>query len=264
MGGCFSDSAQKTYEAEWIKTTNGRRPIVLKKFERILTDHEIPFYTGRYSHNHLIHNFGFVQNDLTSFLLLQERSPHGNLQVLLERRQFQPNTAVLVRIFLQIIEAMIYINQQNLIHGDLRCANVLVFQMNDDNPNENLVKLKSFSLVRANDPTRTISQRLTIPVRYCALEILRSAGQSNYSELSDVYSMGVLMWEACSQGEMPYASSQLNSEVRQRKLNREKLTKPLVCNRQIWAIIDDCWHNEPSLRYKFSGMKARLSQVDIE
>ena len=261
--GCFNDSPGRTYEAEWI-TTDNRRPIVLKKFEKNLTEYELLFYTGRYSHDHLIHNYGFVANDLYSFLLLQQRAPHGNLQVLLKKKQFQPITAVLVRIFMQIVEAMIYINEQQLVHGDLRCANVLVFQMNDFNPDGNLVKLKTFSLACPNDPTQAKTQRSTIPVRYCALEILRSAGQSNYSELSDVYSMGVLMWEACSQGEMPYASAQLNSEVRQRKLNREKLSKPSICNRQVWSIIDDCWHNEPGLRFNFSQMKIRLSQVKTE
>lgn len=107
-------------------------------------------------------------------------------------------------------------------------------------------------------------RRSVIPVRYCALEIVRSAGQSNYSELSDVYSMGVLMWEACSHGQIPYASLMLNSEVRQRKLNNEKLIKPWLCNEQIWSIMDDCWHNEPALRYDFQQMKIRLSHVKLE
>ena len=96
------------------------------------------------------------------------------------------------------------------------------------------------------------------------MEVLRSAGQSNYSELSDVYSMGVLMWQTCSNGQIPYSSSVLDSEVRQRRLSPEKLIKPWLCDNQIWSIMQDCWHEEPVLRYNFNELKIRLSNVDVE
>ena len=260
MKDCLDGQLGKIYHAEWISNDN-HSPIVLLKFENVLSEYELLFYNSRYSHQHLVHSYGFVQSKMPSFLLLQERAPYGDLQMLLKKNEFRPSTSVLVRIFTQIIEAMIYITSQNLVHGDLRCANVLVFEKNDFNPDGNLVKLKNFALTCPNDPIRKTTRRLTIPVRYCALEILRSAGQANYSELSDVYSMGVLMWEACSRGERPYASLQLNSEVRQRKLNRETLVKPSSCDQRLWSIIEDCWHNKPNLRYKFSDMKTRLSQI---
>jgi hypothetical protein len=76
--------------------------------------------------------------------------------------------------------------------------------------------------------------------------------------------MGVLMWEACSNGQIPYKSSDTNGEVRQRKLNREKLSKPLFCDDMIWSIMEDCWHNEPEVRYNFEEIKIRLSKVTFE
>jgi hypothetical protein len=76
--------------------------------------------------------------------------------------------------------------------------------------------------------------------------------------------MGVLMWEVCSQGKLPYNPSETKGEVRQRELNGEKLIKPWLCDSQIWSIMEDCWHNEPGLRYTFLEMKIRLSQVNFE
>ncbi|CAF4127347.1 unnamed protein product [Rotaria sp. Silwood2] len=262
MNKSLDGSYGKVYEGQWL--LKQERPIVLIKIDKQITEYEYLFYTEFKSHPHIIHTFGFVENDLQSILLLQERAPYGNLQVLIENHQFQPSTKVLMEIFLQIIDAMIYITQQNIIHGDLCCSNVLVFEMNESKPNENLVKLTNFTSAHENNPSAEKHKRSKIPIRYCALEILRSAGRSNYSELSDVYSMGVLMWQTCSNGQLPYYTSTLNSEVRQRKLNGEKLIKPLVCNNQIWSIMEDCWHNEPQLRFNFEDMKIRLSQVNLK
>lgn len=260
MNSPLDGSYGKTYDGRWLSGED--RPIVLTKLDKPPTHSELSFYTKLQS-PYIIHTFGFVENDNPqSYLLLQERAPHGNLQLLLEKNQFQTSLKILIELFLQIINAMIYITEQNLVHGDLRCVNILVFKMNQTDPKDNLFKLTNFSSAHQNDPKITENRRSNIPFRYCALEILRSAGQSNYSELSDVYSMGVLMWEVCSEGKVPYDSSILNSEVRQRKLNGEKLLKPWLCDDKIWLIIEDCWHNEPQLRYNFQEMKTRLSQIN--
>jgi serine/threonine protein kinase len=260
MNELLNGSYDKTYAGEWI--SKKERPIVLMKMDKQPTEYEILFYTEFKSHRHIVHTFGFVENDLQSTILLQERAPHSNLQLLLQNNQFQPSPKVLIEIFLQIISAMIYITEHNLVHGDLRCANVLVFQMNNSNPTENLVKLTNFTSVHQKDPSAVIDRRTTVPVRYCAPEILRSAGRTFFSEYSDAYAMGVLMWEACSHGQIPYTSSILSSEVRQRKLNGEKLSMPWLCNSQIWSVMEDCWYNEPELRYDFEGMKIRLLNIN--
>ena len=252
----------RVYQAQWI--SRRERNIVLIQMEEEPSEYEALVYTQFKPHDNIVFTFGFVGNDDGLILLLQERAQFGNLQALLENGRFQPSAMVLVTIFLQIVEAMIYVVSQGLVHGNLCCANVLVFQMDSAKPRENSVKLTNFSHTHRNDPSVVDNRRLNTPIRYCALEILRSAGRSNYSELSDVYSMGVLMWEACSGGKVPYKSSVTSSEIRQRKLSGERLPKPPLCNEQIWAIMFDCWYNEPELRYEFKDMKVRLSSVDPE
>jgi serine/threonine protein kinase len=250
------------YEAEWL--SRRREPLVLIEKKEEPSECELLFYTTFNDHKHLVHTLGFVRNDRQSIMILQERAPRGNLQTLLETGQSKPSEEVLIEIFSQILDALIAINGQGLVHGDVRCANVLVFEMHSSKPKQILVKLTNFGLAHRNDPSFVDDRRLVISVRHCATEILRSAGRSNYSEMSDVYSMGVLMWEALSKGKRPYHSSETNSEVRQRKLNGEKLAKPLVCDDQIWSIMKDCWHNETLLRYDLKEMKIRLSSINFE
>ncbi len=256
----LSDGDVLIHEAEWI-TREEEGPIVLIEKKEEPSEHEQLIYSTFKNHPNIIRTYGFVGNDRGSIMILQERAPHGNLQSLLKNGQFQPSATVLVEIFSQIINAMIAIVEKGLIHGDLRCENILVFQMHPTDPKRNLVKLANFTLAHPNDRSYTDNRRLNVPVRYCALEILRSAGRSNYSEYSDAYSMGVLMWQTYSKGKSPYESSKTNGEVRQRKLKGEKLPRPLLCHKLVWDIIDDCWHNEPALRYKFDEMKTRFTNI---
>ncbi|CAF3423589.1 unnamed protein product [Rotaria sp. Silwood2] len=259
LGGKF----RKIYEAQWM-LEKGTEPIVLIEMNEAPTDYEVLFYKERDNHQHMISTFGFVTNNFRSIILLQERAHHGHLQELLQNNVFEPTSMVLVDIFLQIIDAMIYIVDKGMIHGNLCCSNVLVFQMDSSKPKGNFIKLTNFALARPNISSKLEDKRLTIPVEYCAPEIFRSAGRLNYSELSDVYLMGILMWEACSQGKLPYGSSISNKEIRQKKLNGEILPRPWMCDRQIWPIIKKCWENEPESRYKFQVLQTKLSSINLE
>jgi hypothetical protein len=97
--GLLNDGTPTIYEAKWI--TKVERPIVLiEKNERL-------FYTTFKDHPHLVHTFGFVENDRGSTVILQERAPRGNLQSLLETGQFQPSAKVLVGIFSEIMDIML-------------------------------------------------------------------------------------------------------------------------------------------------------------
>ncbi|CAF4732656.1 unnamed protein product [Rotaria sp. Silwood2] len=98
--------------------------------------------------------------------------------------------------------------------------------MNLIKPSKNLVKLTNFSMTCKKNPSYVDNKQTAISVRYCAPEILKSTDLSNYSEASDVYSFGVLMWEACSQGKVPYGPDTSDDDIRQRRLNDEQLLRP--------------------------------------
>ena len=258
----IDDCGPIIYQAQWLRRRRDNEgAIVLIERDEQPSEYEQKVYSTFIKHQHIIHTYGFVENDRGSVIILQEQAPYGNLLSLLQSGQFQPTAAVLVEIFSQVIKALVEIIHQGLVHGDLRCENIYVFQMHPTDPKKNSVKLANFISTHPNDASYTDDRRVHIPVRYCALEILRSAGHSNYSELSDVYSMGVLMWQAFSQGKLPYESSTTNSEVRQRKLKDEKLSRPLSCHQLVWPIIVDCWYNAPEVRFNFKDMQTRFRNL---
>jgi serine/threonine protein kinase len=131
---------------------------------------------------------------------------------------------------------MSYVARKEIVHGDLGCRNVLVFRIDQPVPKKNLVKITDFGLARSLKRLSNFHKPSIISIRYCALEILRNDDQSSYSEKCDVYSMGVLMWEALSNGEIPYSSISDDEEVKTKKLNKEKLERPRVFAMIIFGI----------------------------
>lgn len=255
----YGKFGKKFYQAEWLPKKDPS--IILLTFDESRARNEVPFYFQLNSCVHIVHTFGLVKNTLGTTMLVQERASHGNLKSLLRDNRFQPSGNVLVKIFLQIIDAMIYMVDQKVIHGDLCCENVLVFRMDSATVEENLVKLTNFNLACHDNSVLSDKQQMVIPVRYCAPEVLQNTDRSNDSELADVYSMGVLMWEACSKGDVPYGSDTSDDDVRQRRLNDERLTKPNKCDQQIWSVIEYCWCLEPQLRFHFRQLRIILSSV---
>ena len=262
----FQGFGKSIYEVEWISRDGPR--IILVKIYGAEANREASFYVKLGFHPHIVRTFGLVQCNPGSVMLLQECAPYGDLSELLREKGFKPTERVLWKIFEQICDAMIYLTDNGIIHGNLACRNVLVFHLNVTEPKKNLVKLTDFGLTCGSAIFSTVASpsmttMTTIPTRYVAPEILRNLVKSSYSEKSDVYSMGVLMWEACSYGQLPYSSLHDDSAVRKRKLNDERLPQPSNCGHQLWMIINECWHLESQNRPTFKIFKKSLSNSKI-
>lgn len=252
---------RQTFEAEWL--TDDRRAIVLIEMNDAPTLDELSCYENLRKCQYISETYGFVRNSIEKTLLLQERAPHGDLQKLLERKIMVPSTEVLISIFKQITEAMIYLIDNKMIHGDLRCSNVLVFQMDPVKLDRNLIKLTNFAFARPDNPDLIYDDTLPhAPLEYCAPEILRSVGRRNYSNFSESYSMGILIWQACSQGRVPYYELS-KRHIREKKLRGEILPRPFMCDRQIWPIIKNCWLIDPMSRDSFKTIKEKLFKIDL-
>lgn len=262
----FESLDKAIYEVEWIGRQGSQ--IILLEIKGPAAIHEASFYVHLSCHHHIVRTFGFVKTDSERVMLLQEYAPAGDLSELLREHRFRPSEDVLVEMFVQVCDAMICLADNDIVHGNLGCRNVLVFRSNAMEPKENLVKLTDFGLTRGNtiysvrDNIAT-STRINVPIRYAAPEILRTGDTTYYSEKSDVYSMGVLMWEALSIDKIPYSSIERDDEVRNRKLKNEKLLQP-SCSKPLWDIIKDCCHYHPTDRPDFRSLKQSLLRLQFK
>ncbi|CAF1233452.1 unnamed protein product [Rotaria sordida] len=272
----FQTTGKAIFEAKWIGNPNGP-PIILLKLFGARAEKEASFYEHLTRHPHIVYTYGLVEQSKgtsnTFVMLLQEMAPEGSLINVLEHcSEKYPNIPLsdllLNHIFLQICDAMIFLSSKDIIHGDLACRNVLVFHFDIQEPNRTLVKITDFGISRGNtiyskiDAVATVIN--TIPLRSSAPEVLQNSDDDStdvYSEKTDMFAMGVLMWEAYSNGQMPWSEINRESIVRQKVINGERLSRPDNCKSDCqWNLILKCMSQNPDDRPTFQELAKQLTE----
>jgi serine/threonine protein kinase len=146
-----------------------------------------------------------------------------------------------------------YLHSKNLIHRDLKAANLLV-------NNQGVCKVADFgiSTVKPN-VTRTMTCVGT-PI-YMAPEVLT---RNKYSEKADVYSFGIVLLELFT-GRLAYSEPEFAA------MHIAQLTyqiahvgvRPSVdgIHPMVRQLIVDCWHEDPAFRPSFSEIVTRLNRI---
>ncbi|KAK5624094.1 hypothetical protein CRENBAI_015010 [Crenichthys baileyi] len=151
----------------------------------------------------------------------------------------------------QVADGMGYLEDRHIVHRDLAARNILV--------GDDLVcKVADFGLARIiKDSVYTASRNTKIPVRWTAPE---AALHQRFSVKSDVWSFGVLLYEITSRGKMPY-EGKTNKEVLEILTLGHRLPCPHHCPQNIYRIMLNCWHLEPSKRPSFHALQSELDSI---
>ncbi|CAF1259878.1 unnamed protein product [Didymodactylos carnosus] len=270
----FQTFGKSIYHAQWLPNNDNRPEIILLKVDGAHAKKEASFYVDLSRHPHIVRTYGLVRerndggdnDDTNSIMLLQEYAHMGSLYDLLQERKKVPDEKILIEIFLQIIDAMIFLAFNNVVHGDLACRNVLIFRFDETSSRNIIVKVTDFGLSRHSKlysvtPGASKTTLNIIPTRYAAPEILGiNITPDDFTEKSDVYSMGILMWEAYSRGTIPWSKIENDNEVIRRVTNGELLPKPSNCSELYWLIICKTWSKSLKDRPTFSELKCLLME----
>lgn len=155
-------------------------------------------------------------------------------------------------IAIQIVSGMIYLAEKNLVHNDLSTKNILISEHMD-------IKITNVARYRSkyDHDYYKIANR-SLPVRWMAVESLLSG---IYTEMSDVWSFGVLLWEMFSYGSQPY-HGRTNPEVIEMIRDRKLLSCPSHCPKRIYALMCSCWQELSEQRPTFTDLMANLRQLE--
>ncbi|XP_065844363.1 uncharacterized protein [Oscarella lobularis] len=152
----------------------------------------------------------------------------------------------------QIASGMEYLSGKGLVHRDLACRNVLVCD-------DKLLKVSDFGLTRCVYHDGAYCQKTTrrLPLRWMSIEAIT---QRLFSEQSDVWSFGVVMWEICTLGSFPYpcvSGGKLLSHLR----SGNRLTCPENCSAELYKIMSACWSADSENRPAFSRLTQLLGKM---
>ncbi|XP_020653202.1 tyrosine-protein kinase SYK isoform X3 [Pogona vitticeps] len=183
-----------------------------------------------------------------SWMLVMEMAELGplNKYLLKHRDVTEKNIIELVH---QVSMGMKYLEENNFVHRDLAARNVLLVT-------QHYAKISDFGLSKAlgSEDYYKAEHYGKWPVKWYAPECMNFF---KFSSKSDVWSFGVLMWEAFSYGQKPYKGMK-GGEVAQMIERGERMESPPACPPEIYDIMKLCWTYNDDDRPSFSAVELRL------
>lgn len=197
----------------------------------------------RFNHNKIVRLIGVVtQSD--PMLLVTEYMALGDLQAYLAKirtgeSQENLKSKDLLQFSLDIVEGLLYLSQNNFVHRDVATRNMLV-------SHQKAIKISDFGLSRKIYGGKEFYQQggiSMLPVRWMAPECLTDG---RFTAASDVWSLGICVWEIFSGGVIPYAPLS-NAQILDEIINGTRLNRPNLMPTSVYGTCFDCWsfdHNE--------------------
>ncbi|CAK9178373.1 unnamed protein product [Ilex paraguariensis] len=146
----------------------------------------------------------------------------------------------ILKVAIDVSMGMNYLHQNNIIHRDLKAANLLM----DENE---VVKIADFGVARVRAQSGVMTAE-TGTYRWMAPEVIE---HRPYDHKADVFSFGIVLWELLT-GKLPYAHLtplQAAVGVVQKGL---RPTIPKHTHPKIVELLEKCWQQDPYLRPEFS------------
>lgn len=159
----------------------------------------------------------------------------------------------LLKIASGVASGMDYLHKINIIHRDLKAANLLL----DDNE---VVKVADFGVARVKSTDGSTMTAETGTYRWMAPEVI---AHQFYNHKCDVFSYGILLWELVSGGEIPYPGYtplQAAVGVVQRGL---RPTIPASCHPVIAQVMQYSWQPDFNTRPEFEQILEMLKHIEV-
>ncbi|CUA74880.1 Non-receptor tyrosine-protein kinase TYK2 [Homo sapiens] [Rhizoctonia solani] len=166
---------------------------------------------------------------------------------------------------IQICEGLSYLHKNEIIHGDLKGANVLISK--DGAP-----VLTDFGNSTLRDQTLKFTQAAgedAFTVRWSAPEFIKDNGVSLRTKASDIYALGMTIYEAVI-GHVPYYGQTEVRVIIMVAVNKVPPERPRWMPKgnesgdRLWSLLLHCWAWEPEKRPSALQVKETIQEIEIE
>ena len=167
------------------------KSIILKYQLTKLVRTEIEIQT-RLNHPNIIKMYGYFY-DINNIYTVSELANYGSLFDITHKINKPFSEKITANIIIQLVNALIYLKQNNIIHRDLKLENILVTNIitNKEGYEDYIIKISDFGCCTQYFKYKKIRE-LCGTVQYLSPEILLS---QPYSFASDTWSIGIIAYE---------------------------------------------------------------------
>jgi uncharacterized protein (TIGR02145 family) len=172
-------------------------------------------------------------------------------------RKGKLSDAEIKNLFSQMLDAVGYVHEQNLVHRDIKPSNFMITPKGQ-------IKLLDFGIAKntntqSSDYTQTgTTQNMGTPM-YMSPEQIKSTKEVTLQ--SDIYSLGVVLWQMVM-GKKPYDTNTSSTYELQNKIVTENLS---LTNSKFDSIIEEATAKELNIRFNTCNeLKFKLESLDKE
>lgn len=198
-------------------------------------------------HRNLVQMIGVVF-DWPSVYLVTEFMGKGSLvEYLRSRGRLHVTRRDQIHFATDTCAGMAHLELKKVVHRDLAARNVLI---SDDG----VAKVSDFGLARDESFNQEGGK---FPIKWTAPEALR---HSRFSNKSDMWSFGILLWEVYSFGRVPYPRIP-RAEVVPYVENGHRMEAPEGCPPEVYELMQMSWELDPEKRPTFSEVLLKLESI---
>ncbi len=174
-------------------------------------------------------------------------------------QDFTKGLCWILRSLMEILFGMEYLHSIGIVHGDLKCANVLCFSNRSD-ARRFVCKVSDFGLSRSREGIDELLSSSPGTALFAAPELL-SRGIGGFE--SDVYAFGMVAWHLVSSGssEADLHDYQVRYQVCERGW---RPAFPTETPGAFKDLVSCCWCEESSGRPSFTALRKPLTALLVE
>ncbi|CAH1965209.1 unnamed protein product [Acanthoscelides obtectus] len=196
-------------------------------------------------HENLVNLLGIVRKKEQIYLVTEYMSKGSLVDYLRSRGRQHVTRRDQINFAFDTSSGMEYLEKMHVVHRDLAARNVLIAE-------NGRAKVSDFGLARNEKAATPESAKL--PIKWTAPEALK---QNKFSNKSDMWSFGILLWEIYSFGRVPYPRIPLADVVKHVEKGY-KMEAPEGCPPEVYEIMRQAWDLNPEKRPNFYEVKTKL------
>ncbi|CAO2205429.1 unnamed protein product [Urochloa humidicola] len=201
----------------------------------------------RVKHDNILRFYGACTKH-PYYCIITEYMPGGNLYDFLHKHNNFLELVKVLKIAISISKGMDYLHQNDIIHRDLKTANILIGY-------DQVIKIADFGVARHGSQEGQMTAE-TGTYRWMAPEIIN---HKPYDNKADVFSFAIVLWELAT-SKVPYDNmTPLQAALGVRQGLR--LDIPTSVHPKLSKLIRRCWHEDPDVRPTFVEIIVELEDI---